>query len=149
MTKAQEKAILEQIKALIESTGKDSYISAAFAGCIELAHENIDNDFMFSYPEKLEMAYKDAQTAKQEAQTHKATADALKSEIDALKADNKRKADTIDRLISEARQEQAERDELEKDIDILKAALTGSTAEKDREITELKAKLYDFMIERS
>ena len=49
-TKDQERKALEQIAKIIESVGgKDSYIGIAFAGCIEMAQSNIDNDFADSY----------------------------------------------------------------------------------------------------
>ena len=44
-TKNEERQILNQIAALIESAGKDSYIGYAFAGCVEIANDNINNDF--------------------------------------------------------------------------------------------------------
>ena len=44
-TKNEERQILNQIAALIEEAGKDSYIACAFAGCVEIARDNINNDF--------------------------------------------------------------------------------------------------------
>ena len=44
-TKNEERQILNQIAALIEEAGKDSYIAYAFAGCVEIAADNIKNDF--------------------------------------------------------------------------------------------------------
>lgn len=49
MTKAEERKTLDKIAALIESAGPDSYIAAAFTGCVAMASENIDNDFMDSW----------------------------------------------------------------------------------------------------
>ena len=51
MTKEQEREVLKKIKELIDSTGADSYIEAAFDGCVELAEENITNDFLNSLKE--------------------------------------------------------------------------------------------------
>lgn len=45
MTKNEERKVLAQIEKLIASTGEDSYISMAFAGCVQMAQSNIDNDF--------------------------------------------------------------------------------------------------------
>ena len=44
-TKNEERKILSQIEKLIESAGKDSYIAYAFAGCCDIARDNIENDF--------------------------------------------------------------------------------------------------------
>ena len=53
-TKQQEREILSQIAALIESAGEDSYIGAAFTGCVALARDNIDNDFCQNFPDRLD-----------------------------------------------------------------------------------------------
>ena len=53
-TKAEERAILRKIEKLIEQAGQDSYIAAAFEGCVSLAAENIENDFTLSPKERLE-----------------------------------------------------------------------------------------------
>ena len=59
MTKDQEREVLKKIEKLINSTGADSYIEAAFDGCVELAKENISNDFLTSFKERSENAYAD------------------------------------------------------------------------------------------
>ena len=45
MTKEQELKLLEQIDALIESAGADSYIRMTFAGVPEVCRRNIEDDF--------------------------------------------------------------------------------------------------------
>ena len=61
MTKAEESAIVDQIEALINQTEANSYTRMAFAGCVNMARENIEYDFANSYPEMIE--YKDKQNA--------------------------------------------------------------------------------------
>ena len=51
-TKKQEREALQKIEAIIESMGKDSYIGMAFAGCCEMAADNIENDFANSMMEQ-------------------------------------------------------------------------------------------------
>ena len=53
-TKKQEREILAKIEKLIESAGEDSYIGAAFTGCVALARDNIDNDFCQNFPDRLD-----------------------------------------------------------------------------------------------
>lgn len=49
-TKAEERQALAKIAKIIESVGgADSYIGMAMEGCIEMAEENITNDFADSY----------------------------------------------------------------------------------------------------
>ena len=61
-SKEQERKVLEQITKLIDSLGEDSYCGCAFAGCVEMAKENIENDFGNSWQDKCYA--KDKQAAK-------------------------------------------------------------------------------------
>ena len=45
MTKQQEREALERIKNILADAGADSYIGMAFAGCVEDAESNIENDW--------------------------------------------------------------------------------------------------------
>lgn len=54
MTKAQEREALKRIANLIDAAGPDSYIGMAFAGCVDIAADNIENDFGNSLKEELE-----------------------------------------------------------------------------------------------
>lgn len=47
-SRAEERAALTQIQAIVASLGEDSYIGTAFKGCFDIARENIDNDFACS-----------------------------------------------------------------------------------------------------
>ena len=44
-SKEQERKVLNQITKLLDSLGEDSYCGCAFAGCVEMAKENVGNDF--------------------------------------------------------------------------------------------------------
>ena len=68
MTKDQEREVLQKIKKLIDSTGSDSYISAAFEGCIDLANDNIDNDWCMSFKDAAETAHANEMKAEAIAQ---------------------------------------------------------------------------------
>jgi hypothetical protein len=45
MTKQEEREALAKIQKIIKAAGPDSYIGMAFAGCCEIAADNIENDF--------------------------------------------------------------------------------------------------------
>ena len=47
-TKNQEREALAKIKAIVEGLGQDSYIGTALEGCLEIAEENIENDWALS-----------------------------------------------------------------------------------------------------
>lgn len=53
-TKQQERETLAKIEKILQGVDPESYIGAAFAGCIDLAKSNIDNDFLESWPERCE-----------------------------------------------------------------------------------------------
>lgn len=53
-TKDQEREALEKIKAILDTLGPDSYVGTAFEGCLEIAEENIENDFACSMKQRVE-----------------------------------------------------------------------------------------------
>lgn len=53
-TKGQEREALEKIRAIVEALGQDSYIGTALEGCLEIAEENIENDFACSMKQRVE-----------------------------------------------------------------------------------------------
>lgn len=55
-SKQQEQDALDQIRAIVDTLGPDSYLATAFAGCFEDAEENIKNDFACSMKQRLESA---------------------------------------------------------------------------------------------
>lgn len=52
-TKDQEREALERIKAILDTLGPDSYVGTAFEGCLEIAEENIENDFACSTKQRV------------------------------------------------------------------------------------------------
>lgn len=57
-TKEQERKALEQITNIIAMLGENSYIGTALEGCLEIAEENINNDFACSMKQNLKLAEK-------------------------------------------------------------------------------------------
>ena len=57
-TKEQERKALAKIREIIDGLGENSYIATAFAGCLEDASENIENDFACSMKDRFENAEK-------------------------------------------------------------------------------------------
>lgn len=52
-SKQQEFEALAAIRQMVDDLGPQSYLSAAFQGCFDLAEENIVNDFLNSFPGQL------------------------------------------------------------------------------------------------
>lgn len=51
-SKQQEREALDQIRAIVDTLGPDSYLATAFAGCFEDAEANIENDFACSMKDR-------------------------------------------------------------------------------------------------
>lgn len=79
MTKQQEREALERIKNILADAGADSYIGMAFAGCVEDAESNIENDWALSMAGRW-------QSAEQKLEAVKAEADGLRAEREVLRA---------------------------------------------------------------
>lgn len=140
-TKDQERAALKKIADIIQGLGPDSYLSAAFDGCIELAEENITNDFMTSYKERSERAYKAELTAKAVQQDQAEVIKRLESELKELEQmnDNQRiQIKALENNLKEANKTTA--DYIHSD-----AAKFDEIQRLDQIIVGLKAKLYDLM----
>lgn len=65
MTKQEELVALAKIEKLVKAAGPDSYIGMAFAGCCEIAADNIKNDFGNSPKAKIESLEKELKEEKQ------------------------------------------------------------------------------------
>lgn len=65
MTKQEERNLLKKIEKLIAEAGEDSYIGTAFAGCVQMAETNIENDWACSYQNTIEHANKQIEALKE------------------------------------------------------------------------------------
>ena len=141
-TKAEERKALEQIRAIVNGLGKDSYVGWAFEGIFEVAEQNIDYDFANGYRSLKEM-YEDANKTLSEKLTEKT------EEVKLLNA-----------RLKEA-EEMAVYATQDKDMFVKKyydvtedfkeqARITADQNHKidelENEIIKLKAKLYDMMV---
>lgn len=170
-TKAEEYEALIQIRKILKDFDpEDTHIGKAFEGCVELAKENLDNDWMFSFRSRYENRDRDA--AKLDEILTKTTDKLRKSEearVDLVKELN-RKDDAIARLENAKKEYEkeiesaslAKRDyearigQLQNDYkalqishEELKRARSHMVAQElvdlRQTVLELKAKLYDMM----
>ena len=81
MTKQEERNILAQIKNLINEAGEDSYIGMAFEGCVQMAHENIDNDWGNSPRASLEVSYVQINDLTKKLENAEATVEILERDL--------------------------------------------------------------------
>lgn len=135
MTKDQEREVLRQIIALIDSTEDGSYIKTAFQGCVADAVENINNDFALSW-------YDRAQSAEQKAARSEEARRDAEDRAEAAEARAARQEQYIEYWKGETEAAGCENAELAKEAEAAKAEAEALR----QEVIELKAKLYDFMI---
>ena len=141
MTKDQERDVLKKIKALIDSTGSDSYIEAAFAGCCEIAADNIDNDFMTSLKDRAEEANKREAAKALELQEQKDINKSLQSRVDDLVRMLNVEEEAKENYMNNAHTLNEELHQEKKNVEGLERQIEGL----EDEIIRLKAKLYDLM----
>ena len=133
-TKAEERAALEKIRKIVEGLGAGSYVGTAFEGCLEDADQNIEYDFGCSMAQRA----KDAQDRADKAE--KISDEACK----ALIAEKDRAA-ALEEELDDARGAAKALDE-SLALQIARTAQEQRRAEvAERQVIELKAKLYDFM----
>lgn len=141
-TKQQEREALNKITAIIKELGEDSYIAAAFDGCLDVAEQNISNDFMCSMKEQAEDAQK---------------------EVANLLAENRKQADSLQALSEAVAQKQKNIDGRDEQITNLNSIIkmqadrikeleegVESSASRvmalENENVHLKARLYDILM---
>lgn len=134
MTKQQEREALERIRNILADAGADSYIGMAFAGCVEDAESNIENDWALSMAGRW-------QNAEQKLEAVKAEADGLRAEREAMRAELDKYNAEVEKLRKSAENLNSRRSEEHTALERAQSRADAAEAE----IIRLKAKLYDFM----
>ncbi|MCM1165636.1 MAG: hypothetical protein NC401_06460 [Ruminococcus sp.] len=85
-TKEQERKALEKIRTIVDGLGENSYVATAFAGCFEIAEQNIEYDFADSLQERLKIAELERDKAKSESKFYMEEHNKVQSELETTKA---------------------------------------------------------------
>lgn len=85
-TKEQERTALEKIRKIVAELGEDSYIGTALDGCLELAEQNIENDFACSMKAARDGALERESMAKARELIALETIKSQRAQIEALQA---------------------------------------------------------------
>lgn len=64
-TKDQERKALEEIRKIVDNLGENSYVGAAMDGVLELAENNIENDFTESMKDRIKEVEKETKEARE------------------------------------------------------------------------------------
>lgn len=144
-TKEQERKALEKIRKIVEELGENSYVGTAFDGCFEIAEDNIEDDFACSMKQRAEIAEEKLEAAG-------IIRSNLERENEDLRIKNKLLGERIeqhDKNYEDLRlkKEEYKQNALENWNKYREAQNALLVAEA--KITELKAKLYDYMVKES
>jgi DNA repair exonuclease SbcCD ATPase subunit len=151
-TKDQEREALEKIKAILDTLGLDSYVGTAFEGCLEIAEENIENDFAFSMKQRVEAAVVENSCLKERVKELEDKLAESEKDYEAAHAAAHLVADEkdaeIQRLktqVQELSEKLASAEEALEDANEEAGSAEARSGEAQAEIVRLKAKLYDYM----
>ena len=151
-TKDQEREALENIKAILDTLGLDSYVGTAFEGCLEIAEENIENDFAFSMKQRVEAAVVENSRLKERVKELEDKLAESEKDYEAAHAAAHLVADEkdaeIQRLktqVQELSEKLASAEEALEDANEEAGSAEARSGEAQAEIVRLKAKLYDYM----
>lgn len=151
-TKDQECEALEKIKAILDTLGLDSYVGTAFEGCLEIAEENIENDFAFSMKQRVEAAVVENSRLKERVKELEDKLAESEKDYEAAHAAAHLVADEkdaeIQRLktkVQELSEKLASAEEALEDANEEAGSAEARSGEAQAEIVRLKAKLYDYM----
>lgn len=151
-TKDQEREALEKIKAILDTLGLDSYVGTAFEGCLEIAEEDIENDFAFSMKQRVEAAVVENSRLKERVKELEDKLAESEKDYEAAHAAAHLVADEkdaeIQRLktqVQELSEKLASAEEALEDANEEAGSAEARSGEAQAEIVRLKAKLYDYM----
>lgn len=147
-TKEQERKALEQIKKIVAGLGENSYIGTALEGCLEIASENIENDWACSMKQRAESAEKKAEERTATIEHLQCVRKHLEKQVSDLEGTVEANHRDVQNAWGEVRELKAKLEAAEgKATAAAKATLeTKITIERQAdEIVHLKAKLYDLL----
>ncbi len=129
-TKDQERKALEQIKKMVAELGDNSYLATAFTGAFELAEINIDDDAACSTQYYIDQYHSLSGENKELAKRNKE----LTTSLEAVQKAHKATSDNLDTTAAL----------VGKHVDRI-YDLEAELHYEQSKVTELKAKLYDYM----
>lgn len=136
MTKKKEREALDKIEKIIASLDdENSYVRTAFDGCIQIAEQNIADDSLCSFPQRLSSAQAKIEKLEAENKDLSARHTYQKSEKEFIKKQNEDLHKSLQERYAMERIEQKESEAKDKRIE-----------ELEKQIIALKAKCFDLMV---
>ena len=142
MSKTVERTALAQIRKIVESLGENSYLASAFDGAFQLAESNIEDDAVFTTQYYIDKTHELQQAARENA-----------GMVDRMKSDNDARIEHLNQQIATYQNERSKFVEAVEDAkrekDTVTTQMLAAETEAEnlrREVTVLKAKLYDLLV---
>ena len=140
-TKEQEMEALQKIKEILSGIDPDGYVATALDGCLEIAEDNIGNDFLCSMKQRADSATDEADAYRELSEKYKKECITYKAENEQLELRIAEDGKNYTSIMLKLNREMAEKNAIIRDLDFMNKKIQ----KKEREICYLKAKLYDFI----
>ena len=138
-SKEQERKALEQIRKIVDGLGEDSYVATAFAGCFEIAQQNIDNDWACSMQDRAESAERKVSELQANLDHLAAVKNFLADKVDAYEAQVKE----LNAKLAKANDHAADLEGMINEYQNGAVAMNDDIAGKDEEIAQLNQKVKE------
>lgn len=140
-TKEQEMEALQKIKEILSGIDPDGYVATALDGCLEIAEDNIGNDFLCSMKQRADSATDEADAYRELSEKYKKECITCKAENEQLELRIAEDRKNYTSILQKLNNEVEEKETMIRNLD----SMSQKLQEKEKEICHLKAKLYDFM----
>lgn len=140
-TKEQEMEALQKIKEILSGIDPDGYVATALDGCLEIAEDNIGNDFLCSMQQRADSATDKADAYRELSEKYKKDCITYKAENEQLELRIAEDRKNYTSILQKLNNEVEEKETMIRNLD----SMSQKLQEKEKEICYLKAKLYDFM----
>lgn len=140
-TKEQEMEALQKIKEILSGIDPDGYVATALDGCLDIAEDNIGNDFLCSMKQRADSATNEADAYRDLSEKYKKECITYKAENEQLELRIAEDRKNYTSILQKLNNEVEEKETMIRNLD----SMSQKLQEKEKEICYLKAKLYDFM----
>ena len=140
-TKEQEMEALQKIKEILSGIDPNGYVATALDGCLEIAEDNIGNDFLCSMQQRADSATDEADAYRDLSEKYKHECIKYKAENEQLELRIAEDRKNYTSILQKVNNEVEEKETMIRNLD----SMSQKLQEIEKEICYLKAKLYDFM----
>lgn len=129
-TKEQEMEALQKIKEILSGIDPDGYVATALDGCLEIAEDNIGNDFLCSMKQRADSAADEADAYRELSEKYKKDCITYKAENEQLELRIAEDGKNYTSIMLKLNREMAEKNAIIRDLD----SMSQKLQEKEKEI---------------